>query len=203
VQRDGVGVFAARAGFEIAREFVDDGISGTIEMDRRPAGAELVRAVADNGVTAVLCWNGERIGREQPVFWQFIGLCRAKRIEVFDHEGHQLTDPIQGAIHGMTAELDHRKIIERLAAGKRQWRGQRRVEGRWPYGEHPMREFDHERAVVARIGQMNLEGCTAYKIAQTLNAEGIRTRYGKEWKPWTVSQILSRKRQVEGGKHGQ
>ena len=194
VQRDGCLAFAARAGFEILREFADDGISGTVPMDARPSGAELVRVIADNGVAAVIVWNGERVGREQPVFWQFIGLCRAKHIEVFDHEGHKLTDPMEGAIYGMTAEMDYRKTIERLAAGKRQWRGKRRVEGRWPYGEHPKREYDGERTIVARIGQMNLDGMTAYAITKQLNAEGIRTRYGKAFAVWTVSQILSRKR---------
>lgn len=193
VQRDGCADFAARSSFEIVREFVDDGISGTIPMDERPSGKELVAAVAANGVKAVLVWNGERIGREQPIFWQFIGLCRAKHMDVFDHEGHKLTDPMEGAIYGMTAEMDHRKIVERLAAGKAFWRGKKRVEGQWPYGEHPKREYDGERAVIARIRQMHADGVTTYRIAKTLTAEGIRTRYGYEFKPQTIKNILDRK----------
>jgi site-specific DNA recombinase len=192
VQRDGSLAYAVRSGLEIVREFVDDGISGTMPMDERPSGAELVKAIADNGVSAVLVWNGERIGREQPVFWQFIGLCRAKRMEVFDHEGHKLTDPMEGAIYGMTAEMDYRKIIERLSAGKRQHRGQKRVDGRWPYGEHPSHEHDKERAVVARIRKMSADGKSAYAIAKQLNAEGTRTRYGCEFKTQTVQNILGR-----------
>jgi len=194
VQRDGVSVFAARAGFTICREFVDDGISGTIPMDARPSGAQLVTAVADNHVDAVLVWNGERIGREQPVFWQFIGLCRAKRIEVFDHEGHKLTDPMEGAIYGMTAEMDYRKTIERLAAGKRQWRGQKRVDGRWPFGEHPSHDYDREREIVARILKMNADGISAYMICKTLNDEDVTTRYGKQFKIQTVLNILNRQK---------
>jgi site-specific DNA recombinase len=192
VQREGCTAFASRLGMEIVREFVDDGISGVIPMDERPNGKELVAAVAANGVNAVLVWNGERIGREQPVFWQFIGLCRAKHMEVFDHDGHKLTDPMEGAIYGMTAEMDYRKIIERLAAGKRQWRGQRRVEGRWPYGQSPYREHDGERVIVARINQMHTDGQSCYAIARTLKAEGIRTRYGCEFKHQTIINILER-----------
>lgn len=193
VQRDGCLEFAARTDLEIVREFVDDGISGTVPMDARPSGAQLVRAIADNGVKAVLVWNGERIGREQPIFWQFIGLCRGKRIEVFDHEGHKLTDPMEGAIYGMTAEMDHRKIVERLSAGKAHWRAQgKRVEGRYPYGESPYREHDAEREVVKRIQKMHADGVNIYKIAKALNDDGIRTRYGKEFKTQTIKNILKR-----------
>lgn len=195
VQRDGCLTFAARAAMDIVREFVDDGISGTIPMDARPSGAQLVRAIADNGVKAVLVWNGERIGREQPIFWQFIGLCRGKRMEVFDHEGHKLTDPMEGAIYGMTAEMDHRKIIERLSAGKSHWRAQgKRVEGRHPYGEHPSVQYLGEKAVVERIRKMHADGMSQYAIAKVLNEEGTRTRYGKEFYAKTIHNILQRRK---------
>jgi DNA invertase Pin-like site-specific DNA recombinase len=192
VQREGCAVFAARTGMESVREFADDGISGTIPMDERPSGKEMVAAIAANGVEAVLVWNGERIGREQPIFWQFIGLCRAKRMEVFDHEGHKLTDPMEGAIYGMTAEMDYRKIIERLAAGKRQWRGTKRVDGRWPFGEHPSHEYDREREIVARIQKMAASGVSSYKIAKLLNAERVLTRYDCQWRVQTVKNIIRR-----------
>jgi len=194
VQREGVEIFRKQRGFETVREFVDDGISGTVPMDERPAGAELVKAVADNGVSAVLVWNGERVGREQPIFWQFIGLCRAKHIEVFDHEGHKLTDPMEGAIYGMTAEMDHRKIIERLAAGKRQWRGKKRVEGRHPYGESPYMEHSGEREVVKQIQEMDAAGVGYYAIAKGLDYEGIRTRYGFKFRAEQIKRILGREK---------
>jgi site-specific DNA recombinase len=196
VQKEGVDAFAAQRSFKIVREFVDDGISGTIPMDERPAGAKLVKAVAANGVSAVLVWNGERVGREQPIFWQFIGLCRAKHIEVFDHEGHKLTDPMEGAIYGMTAEMDHRKIVERLTAGKKHWRALgKRVEGRWPYGEHPERQYDAERVVVERICKMHAEGVNLYGIAKQLNTEGIKTRYGFKFRVNTIKNILQRRKE--------
>ncbi len=193
IQREGVNAFAVQRGFTVAREFVDDGISGTIPMDMRPRGAELVKAIADNGVSAVLVWNGERVGREQPIFWQFIGLCRAKHIEVFDHEGHKLTDPMEGAIYGMTAEMDHRKIVERLAAGKKIERAKgHRVEGRWPYGESPYEKDSGEKAIVAKIKEFRGMGYGLNYIAKMLNDEGTRTRYGKEFKAQTIQNILDR-----------
>ena len=194
VQREGCAAYAVRAGFEIVREFVDDGITGTLPMDQRPAGAELVRAVAANGVSAVLVWNGERIGRDQPVFWQFIGLCRAKRIEVLDHDGRKLTDSMEGAIHGMMAEMDRLKIIDRLASGKRLARARgKRVDGRWPYGEHPSHEFDDERKVCARIHKWHAVGKSSYAIAKQLSKEGTKTRVGADFSIVAVQRILARK----------
>jgi DNA invertase Pin-like site-specific DNA recombinase len=196
VQRAGVNAFAVQRGFTVAREFVDDGISGTIPMDVRPSGAELVRAIAENGISAVLVWNGERVGREQPIFWQFIGLCRAKHIEVFDHEGHKLTDPMEGAIYGMTAEMDHRKIVERLDAGKKHWRALgKRVEGRHPYGESPYAEHSGEKVIIERIHKLHTDGYGLNTIATILNREKIRTRYGKEFKAQTIQNILNRRKE--------
>jgi hypothetical protein len=92
----------------------------------------------------------------------------------------------------MLAEMDRDATVARLAAGKAHWRGTRRVEGRWPYGEHPSHDYDNERAVVARIRSMKGAGVSSYAIARTLNTEGVRTRYGKEFTTKSVQNILAR-----------
>ena len=93
----------------------------------------------------------------------------------------------------MLAEIDRNATVSRLAAGKRVWREQgKRVDGRHPFGQHPMREYDWERAVVERIRQMHADGVSMYRIARTLSAEGVRTRYGKEFQIVTVMNILER-----------
>ncbi len=106
----------------------------------------------------------------------------------------------------MLAEMEHSKIVKRLSDGKKQWRGHRRVDGRWPYGEHPSREFDGEREIVKRIHKMHADGMSVYAIAKQLNAEGLRTRpsrdkqpdgtwteaRGREFKVPTIQNILAR-----------
>jgi hypothetical protein len=79
-----------------------------------------------------------------------------------------------------------------LQAGKKLWRSQKRVEGRWPYGEHPNHGYDAERAVVARIREQKASGISSYQITQTLNAERIRTRYGKLFTTQTIQNIFRR-----------
>ena len=46
--------------------------------------------------------------------------------------------------------------------------------------------------VVERIKEQKAAGVSSYSIARTLNAEGTRTRYGKEFTTTTVQNILHR-----------
>lgn len=45
---------------------------------------------------------------------------------------------------------------------------------------------------VKNAAKLLLDGLSNYAIAKKLNADGIRTRYGKEFKTFTVSRILDR-----------
>jgi DNA invertase Pin-like site-specific DNA recombinase len=194
VQRESCVIFAQRSSLEIAAEFTDDGVTGKLPMHARPKGKVLIAALLADGVKTVLTYDAKRIGRTQPAFWSFIGLCRDNGITVLDASGTDLGGSVMGGVNGMLAEMDRDATVSRLAAGKKQWRGQRRVDGRWPYGEHPSHEYDAERTVVARIRQMQAEGISSYAIAKTLNGEGTRTRYGCEFKVQTVQNILERTR---------
>ena len=192
VQRESCASFVARAEFEIAAEFADDGVTGKLPMHARPQGKLLIAALLGDGVKVVICYDAKRIGRTQPAFWSFIGVCRDNGITVLDASGTDLGGSVMGGVNGMLAEMDRDATVSRLAAGKKQWRGQRRVDGRWPYGEHPSHEYDAERAVVARIRKMSAAGVSSYAIAKKLNAEGTRTRYDCEFKTQTVQNITRR-----------
>jgi site-specific DNA recombinase len=192
VQRADCQSFAARAGFEIVQEFADDGVTGTLPMSARPQGRLLIAALLGDGVKTVLVYDAKRVGRTQPAYWSFIGLCRDSGITVLDSTGTDLGGSVMGGVNGMLAEMDRDATVSRLQAGKKHWRGMRRVEGRWPYGEHPSLEFVGERAIVARIKKQKTAGMSSYAIAKHLNAEGIRTRYGKEFRTETIQNILKR-----------
>lgn len=192
VQRESCASFAARSSLEIVTEFADDGVTGKLPMHARPQGKLLIAALLSDGVKTVVCYDAKRIGRTQPAFWSFIGMCRDNGITVLDASGTDLGGSVMGGVNGMLAEMDRDATVARLAAGKKHWRGQRRVEGRWPYGEHPSHDYDAERLTVSRIRQMKAEGVSAYAIAKQLKAEGTRTRYGCEFKQQTILNILGR-----------
>jgi site-specific DNA recombinase len=192
VQREACAAFAAKTDREIAQEFTDDGVTGKLHMHQRPQGKLLIAALLGDGVKTVLCYDAKRIGRTQPAYWSFIGLCRDNNIAVLDANGTNLCESVMGGVNGMLAEMDRDATVARLQAGKKLWRSERRVEGRWPYGKHPNHEYDAEHAVVARIRKQKTSGVSSYAIAKRLNAEGTRTRYGKEFTTKTIQNILNR-----------
>ena len=191
VQRADCRAFAGRAGYEIVNEYADDGVTGKLPMHARPAGRFLIAALLADGVKTVLTYDAKRIGRTQPAFWSFIGMCRDNGIRVLDASGTDLTGSVMGGVNGMLAEMDRDATVARLAAGKAFWRGKKRLEGQYHYGEHPLREYDAERAVVARIQALHVS-MSSYGIAKTLNAEGIRTRHGKLFDATRVQRIIKR-----------
>src|SRR3984893_1607677 len=151
VQRADCRAFAGRAGYEIVNEYADDGVTRKLPMHARPAGRLLIAALLADGVKTVLCYDAKRIGRTQPAYWSFIGLCRDNGIDVLDASGTNLCESVMGGVNGMLAEMDRDATVARLQAGKKHWRGTKRVEGRHPYGRHPSHDYDAEHAVVARI----------------------------------------------------
>lgn len=194
VQREACTGFAEKTVRVIAAEFVDDGVTGKLHMHQRPQGKRLIAALLGDGVKTVLCYDAKRIGRTQPAYWSFVGLCRDNGIAVLDATGTNLCESVMGGVNGMLAEMDRDATVARLRAGKMHWRGTKRVEGRWPYGEHPSHDYDAERAIVARIYELHARGVSSRAIAKQLNAEGTRTRYGCEFYRSTVQNILQRAR---------
>jgi|ERR1022692_2644806 DNA invertase Pin-like site-specific DNA recombinase len=192
VQRKACAAFARKSDCEIAQEFPDDGVTGKLHMHQRPQGKLLIAALLGDGIKTVLCYDAKRIGRTQPAYWSFIGLCRDNGIAVLDANGTNLCESVMGGVNGMLAEMDRDATVARLQQGKKHWRGTKRVEGRWPYGQHPSHDYDGEHAVVARVRKLKASGVSSYAIAKQLNAEGTRTRYGCEFTTKTIQNILNR-----------
>jgi len=67
----------------------------------------------------------------------------------------------------MLAEMDRDATVARLAPGKKIAKAQGKcVDVRHAFGEHPTREYDWEREVVARIAKMRAGGLSFYAIAK-------------------------------------
>ena len=62
-----------------------------------------------------------------------------------------------------------------------------RCEGRKPYGEKPQ-----EQTTVSDIVSLRQQGFSLVKIAEKLNADGIKPRSGAKWHPTQVQRIVKR-----------
>src|SRR5882724_11881185 len=131
VQRVACTAFAEKNDYEIIAEYSDDGVTGKLPMHARPQGKLLIAALLADGIKTVLCYDAKRIGRTQPSFWSFIGLCRDSGITVLDAAGTDLSGSVMGGVNGLLAEMDRDATIARLQAGKAIWRAQgKRTDGR-------------------------------------------------------------------------
>lgn len=190
--------FALKNGYEIVREFVEEGVSGTKDETQRPSFTEMVGAILDNGVRTILVENLSRLAREYRIQENLLIYLASKGITLISCDtGENITeamlgDPMKKAliqIQGIFYELD-RAMIEkktRLARERIRASGQR-CEGAKPFGELP-----GEAEYLKFMRASRDSGCTFKYLAELFNDKGIKTRHGKRWHATTVERILKRK----------
>lgn len=197
--------YAESHGLAIAREFIDDGYSGT--MLERPGLDALRDCVAAGGVETVLCLCPDRLSRN----YLHLGIL----IEEFQKRGvkvafvnQQIDDTPEGRlllqIQGAVSEYERAKILDRTRRGKKHKAQQGHIVGGVPaYGYDYVRPDkgtpgrweinDPEAAVVREIYRMFVEEQLGLRaIVRELEARGIPTRTGlRRWGKSQVHKILS------------
>ena len=219
VQRDFLRRYADLHGLEIVAEYLDDGVSGTVALERRPEGSRLIEHAQVGRFGAVLFMRVSRLGRRLTVV--------LNAYEALDQAGVALrsgTEPIDTAspvgrfvfqMLGAFAELDRETILDNTSRGRA--RGAKN--GRW-YGVVPtgytvrdgtlvpneteilpgLTEADLVRDIFLRVA----EGQSTTKVALYVSALGIGRfkRYAKHdgrevvlpgaagWRPKRVSEMI-------------
>jgi DNA invertase Pin-like site-specific DNA recombinase len=133
-QRQELEAMALRSGWEVARVFVDHGVSGAKGREQRPAFDALCKAVARREVDLVAAWAVDRVGRSLRDLVDFFEELRAKGVGLYLHQqGLDTTTPAGRAMFGMTAvfaEFERAMIVERVRAGLKRAKQKGRVGGR-------------------------------------------------------------------------
>ncbi|KRF16121.1 hypothetical protein ASH02_05865 [Nocardioides sp. Soil796] len=178
----------------------DEDVSATKSRLNRPGLTEARDAIASGKADAVLCWRLDRVARSVVDMGQLLD----EGIEIVSAtEPLDTTSPMGRAmvqIIQVFAELESSTTGERARATKAYLRSMRRWGGGpRPYGYRPepspdgvgkvLRVDEDEAAVIRRIFSDLLEGVPANRLARTLNAEGVPTATGREWKPASVLNI--------------
>ena len=113
--------YCEKAGFDVVQEFKDDGVSGTIHLSERPAGAQLIAWADAQNFDVVVLTSSDRIGRHTLV----IELAKdylKKRVKIeYVYETYE--DSPEGELHegvsGLFSQYEHSKIKLRLQGGLR------------------------------------------------------------------------------------
>lgn len=196
----------------VFNHYLDDGVSGTIAFENRPAGSKLINDAAKNLFDVVLVWKIDRFGRDT-----LTGLSTVETLRKYDIEIMSISEPFDlntptGRFQFITylnmAELERNNILDRMflgatrAAKKGKWLG-----GIVPYGyivnsNGYLEITESEASIIKKIFNLYTEDkLSSLDIAVYLNSQGILSSCGSGkgkrtknisglWNRSTIQRIL-------------
>ena len=72
----------SRMGWEIVKEYADEGLSGTLSRDKRPALNSLIKDAYRKRFDSVVCWDISRIGRSMKELILFLSDMKDRGIKI-------------------------------------------------------------------------------------------------------------------------
>lgn len=185
--------YAAANDYEIAEVFREEGVSGTKELDDRPALGALLVALEENGVKTVLIEKLDRLARDLMIQETILADMQKRGFVLIsayepdlcsDDPSRKLMRQIMGAV----AEYDRAMIVAKLRAARQRKKAKHgKGEGRHAFGEKP-----EETQTLEQIREWAATGASAKHIAADLNSCGYKSRSGLPWRGTTVAKILRR-----------
>lgn len=185
--------YAANNDYEIVEVFREEGVSGTKELDNRPALAALLVALEENGIKTVLIEKLDRLARDLMIQETILADFQKRGFTLISAYEPDLCseDPsrkLMRQIMGAIAEYDRVMIVQKLRSARQRKKAKHgKGEGRHAFGEKP-----EEAGTLKEIREWRSVGASAKHIAEALNVGGFRTRSGKPWLGTTVAKILRR-----------
>ena len=197
---------AAKNGYVVAREYVDEAESG--RNADRPEFQKMIDAASkpDAPFREILVWKFSRFTRKREHAVAFKSMLRRRGIRVVSITEQADDSPTGKLLEGIIESVDEfysENLAQDVTRGMREaasrgfWVG-----SRTPYGynkvmvrdgpkERPMLEPDPDAArVVRRIFRLAEAGTGMLQIARTLNGEGIASPAGKLWSKNGIHFIL-------------
>jgi DNA invertase Pin-like site-specific DNA recombinase len=185
--------YAASHGIKVRKVYREEGISGTKDLENRPALLELLAAIGSGDVRVVMIEKLDRLARDLMVQETIIGDLRRRGIELIsvaepdlcsDDPSRKLVRQIFGAI----AEYEKAMIVLKLRGARQRIKARKgRCEGSKPFGY-----VNGHRPTIERILSLRMAGMAVDTIAETLNREGLKSKTGGCWYGSSVRNVLLR-----------
>jgi DNA invertase Pin-like site-specific DNA recombinase len=215
-QREACQKLAEARSMEIVTEFLDEGVTGKMELEGRTGLSACIAYVREHGITTVLCESSDRLARDMIVAeiivreFQKIGvrvIAAASGIDLTEGDDSNPTAKLIRQILAAVSEFDRCVINLKLKAARQRIKAEGRAPGTKNYsadetlnrnseGRKPFGQKDGEAPILQKIRNLRSQGKDSGTIAFILNVSGNLSRYGKPWRPGTISKILSRDRKA-------
>lgn len=165
--------------------YVDEGLSGSLAIDKRPALNSLIDDIYSGKITAVYCYDQSRLERSLDARFAINKVFKDEGIKFYTNSGlvgSDIESEFQGdllsVINNFYIKITSKKIKSVLKRNAENGK----VHAISPIGykknESNLMVIDEAQAVlVKRIYEYSLNGIGTNKIAEILNAEGVPTKY--------------------------
>jgi DNA invertase Pin-like site-specific DNA recombinase len=199
-QEERLQAYCRMAGLEVVEIVREEGVSASIPLGKRPAGAKLLQLIG-GAANHLVCLKLDRLFRDaedalrQTRMWDKAGVS----LHLVDMGGQSLsTGSAMGRMFltmmAGCAELERNLIAERTASVMAHKKHQFRVYNHEPFGFR--RDGDRllpvvdEMAVVSLMRERREDGWSLGMIADALNGDHVRGKNGGKWYGRTVKNIL-------------
>ncbi len=192
-QESAIRDFGKAKGLRIVKVFREEAVSGTKELENRPALRSLLEALHSNGTKLVLVEKLNRLARDLMLQESIIHDLQRNGFRLISVAEPDLCSgdasrKLMRQIMGAFSEYEREMIVLKLKGARQRMKARTgRCEGAKPFGF-----YEGEAAVLERIRSLRSQNTPYDKIARQLNSEGIASRRGGKWHPFTVSKILAR-----------
>lgn len=183
--------YAAANDIKIIHIFREEAISGTKDLENRPALQQLLVALHGNGTELVIVERLDRLARDLMIQESIVADMKRSGFEIISALEPDMCsdDPsrvLMRQVLGAFAQYERSMIVQKLRGARERIRAKAgSCEGRKRYGVRP-----GEAEVIERMKQLRQQGTAVDKIAATLNADGIKPRAGELWYATSVYRVL-------------
>lgn len=208
-QRQNIEKYCLANGITLDGVFTDAGISGAVKdtddddaISKRPALVEMLATIKEGDTVIVM--NTSRLWRSDTakvIIRRELMKHQAKVVSVenprFDLYAKNPNDRFMDGIMELMDEWERLTIAMKLSKGRTaKARNGDKPAGVAPYGYRYTADKKHveadpdEAATVKQMFSEAQKGNSLHQVAEILNAQGIKTRRGKEWSAGNVQVIL-------------
>ena len=126
--------YCSKMGWEITQEYADEGLSGTLSREKRPALNSLIKDAYRKRFDSVVCWDISRLGRSMKELVLFLSYMKDRDIGICSVRQGFDTSTSMGEIMfqfvGILSSWEREMIRERTLAGLERARRQGKTLGR-------------------------------------------------------------------------
>jgi DNA invertase Pin-like site-specific DNA recombinase len=175
--------------------YIDEGISGTLAINERPALFKLVQDTEENKISMFYYYDPSRLERDPETYIILSKLFIKKNVKCYTNSGEVVLNPesillgtVMSAFNKFYVDITKQKVKSVLKRNAENGK----VHAISPYGykknENNLLIIDEVQAeIIKRIYALSLSGVGTIKIARILNAENVPTKYNLMEKGGTIS----------------